>query len=1218
MTDSHTDFTRSSALRSALSREIIVLDGAMGTMIQRLDLSEADYHAPGIPADLTLKGCNDILCLTRPGLIGDIHMEYLRAGARIIETDSFNANAISLADYGLSGMVSDINLAAARVAREAADRFMAETGRRVWVAGSMGPTGKSLTMAGALDEESAVDFDVMEATYFDQACALIRGGVDLLLIETVFDALNAKAAVAASRRAMKETGRDVDIIISVTLTESGRTLAGQTLEGFVESVRHASPLAIGLNCGFGAESMRPFLEKLRDLDVAVSVYPNAGLPNELGQYDESPQMMAAHLRPMLADGLVNIVGGCCGTTPAHIEAIARLSAEYAPRPIPGPRHALRLSGLDAAVFARDHGDFIVIGERCNVAGSRKFLRLIKEGATDEAVAIAASQIAAGAAAIDINMDDAMLDAGERMTAFLRRIAVEPEVARVPVMIDSSDFDVIVRALKTVQGKPVVNSISLKEGPEKFLARARRIHDLGAAMVVMAFDENGQADTFERRIEVCGRAYGLLTEAGIPADDIIFDPNVLAVATGIEEHADYALDFIRATRWIKQNLPGARVSGGLSNLSFSFRGNNKVREAMHAVFLDHAVKAGLDMAIVNPSTMIDAGSVEPELREAVEDVLVGRRDAAATERLIELAARIAEETAAAKGAAKPSAMQTAPASDAAGQLADMVVKGRTDGLEPLLEAAVSSLGSAMAVIDGPLMEGMNRVGDLFGKGTMFLPQVVKSARTMKAAVAVLTPLIEKEKAGRKAAGKVVIATVKGDVHDIGKNIVDVIMNCNGFEMIDLGVMVPGEQIVDRAIAEKADFIGLSGLITPSLEEMCRVARLMQEKGLDIPLLIGGATTSAVHTAVKIAPCYAGPVVYTRDAAALPGVAQSLQSDPSVAERIRCEQEAIRSTHSGKPGLLPYADAVGKAPRLEYAPVAPTQTGVADMRFTVAELLPVINRRAFLSAWDLDPAHAGLLDLDGCDCGCHSPRLAESRKLWRDAMAMLTELGDAGITTMARAVVLRAGRNADGDIVLRSDDGVTVVLPVLRRQTAPAGSGDTIATSCVAVSDFIAPAGDGPLPDYCALFTATVGREVKAMIDKANAAGDTYRTLLLQSLADRLVEATTELMHRRLAREVWGYAPSLTDSLGIRPAFGYPSLPDQSLVFIADRLLHYSDLDIEVTENGALIPQATTTGLVIAHPRARYTSVGPIGDDQRAAYAARHPLGASRLDSFLPRL
>ena len=1217
MTDSHTDFTHGGDLRSALGREIIVLDGAMGTMIQRLGLTEDDYHAPGIPPGLILKGCNDILTITRPDAIEDIHTRYLHAGARIIETDSFNANAISLADYGLSGMVSEINLAAARVARAAADRFMAATGRCVWVAGSMGPTGKSLTMAGALDEGSTVDFDVMEATYFDQALALIRGGVDLLLIETVFDALNAKAAVAASLRAMKEAGRNVEMIISVTLTESGRTLAGQTLEGFVESVRHASPLAIGLNCGFGAESMKPFLEKLREVDVAVSVYPNAGLPNELGQYDESPEKMAAHIRPMLADGLVNIVGGCCGTTPEHIKAIAEVVAEYPPRHIPATRHTLRLSGLDAAVFERDHDNFIVIGERCNVAGSRKFLRLIKEGATDEAVDIAASQIAAGAAAIDINMDDAMLDAGECMTAFLRRIAVEPEVAAVPVMIDSSDFGVIVRALKSVQGKPVVNSISLKEGPEKFLKRARIIHDLGAAMVVMAFDEKGQADTFERRVEVCGRAYRLLTDAGIPADDIIFDPNILAVATGMDEHADYAIDFIRATSWIKQNLPGARVSGGLSNLSFSFRGNNKVREAMHAVFLDHAVRAGLDMAIVNPSTMMNVDTIEPELREAVEDVLVGRRDAAATDRLIELAARIAEETAAAKAARKAPVQKADPITDALGLLAEMVVKGKTEGLEPLLDSAVSRLGSAMAVIDGPLMEGMNRVGDLFGKGRMFLPQVVKSARTMKAAVAVLTPQIEKEKADRKAVGKVVIATVKGDVHDIGKNIVDVIMNCNGFEMIDLGVMVPGEEIVDRAIAENADFIGLSGLITPSLEEMCRVARLMEAKGLRIPLLIGGATTSAVHTAVKIAPCYGGPVVYTRDAAALPGVAQSLKSDPAAEERIRREQDAIRRSHSGAPQLLSYADAVSRAPRLEYAPVAPLIPGRADMSFTIAELIPVLNRRAFLSAWDLDPALADSLDHADCDCGCHSPRHDESRKLWGDALSLLRELSDAGITTHARAVVLPAGRNAAGDLMLRSESGETVVLPILRRQSAPVADGDALATSCVAVSDFIAPADGDNLTDYCGIFTATVGRKVKALIDEANAAGDTYRSLLMQSLADRLVEATTELMHRRLAHEVWGYAAHY-GAIGIRPAFGYPSLPDQSLVFLADALLHYGELGIEVTENGALTPQATTTGLVIAHPQARYTSVGPIGDDQRADYAARHPLGASRLDSFLPRI
>lgn len=1222
MTNSHTDFTRSSGLRSAMSREIIVLDGAMGTMIQRLGLKEEDYHSERLPHDRELRGCNDLLAITRPDVITRIHRQYLDAGARIIETDSFNANSISLSDYGLSHMVGEINLAAARIARIAADDFMSETGTEVWVAGSIGPTGKSLTMSGGFDEDPAlrVGFDDMEYTYFVQASALLAGGVDILLIETVFDGLNAKAAIAASRRAMKAVGREVDIIISVTLTESGRTLSGQTLEAFVASVMNARPLAIGLNCGFGAESMLPFIERLQHVDTAVSIYPNAGLPNELGLYDESPEKMAEHLQPMLEKGLVNIVGGCCGTTPEHIKAIASAASDFAPRQIPAPVPALCLAGLEAFSYRREDAPFIVIGERCNVAGSRKFLRLIKEGDFESALQIAASQVRAGAAAIDVNMDDAMLDAETSMTEFLRRMAVEPDIAKVPVMIDSSDFEVIVAALKCVQGRPVVNSISLKEGEAKFLEKARKISDFGAAMVVMAFDEKGQADTFERRTEVCGRAYRLLTDAGIAPDDIIFDPNVLAVATGIDEHADYALDFLRATEWIKRNLPGTRVSGGLSNLSFSFRGNNVVREAMHAIFLDHARKAGLDMAIINPSTMMDVSTIDPELREAIDDVLVGSRSTEATDRLIAVAQKIAEETAAKKAAATGQVKPAEPRAAGLDDLAESVVRGRIDGLDELVDSAVARLGSAMAVIDGPLMDGMNRVGDLFGKGIMFLPQVVKSARTMKTAVARLTPLIEAEKKARggNGAGKVVIATVKGDVHDIGKNIVDVIMNCNGYEMIDLGVMVPGEDIVDRAVAENADFIGLSGLITPSLDEMCRVAGLMESRGLRIPLLIGGATTSAMHTAVKIAPCYSGPVVYTRDAAALPGVAQQLKNDPEqTVARVRAEQETLRREHSGAVELLPFAEAVKFAPDLEYNPVKPNTIGVTDFRFGISELKPLINRKAFLAAWKLDPDISSHLDTHACEC-CSSAKENEARKLWHDAMTLLDSLQADGITTMARVAVLTAGCDDAGDIMIGREDGRKLVLPVLRRQISPASAGDLIARSCVAVSDFLAPvSADGSLPDYCALFTATAGNDIKSLADKAEADGDTYRSLLIQTVADRLAEASTELLHRRVAETTWGYAADPSTSRGIRPAFGYPSLPDQSLVLLADSVLHYDELGVTVTENGALSPQSTTTGLILAHPSARYTAVGPVGEDQRASYAARHPLGQDCIDKFLPR-
>lgn len=1208
----------SETLRQALERGIVVLDGAMGTMIQRLGLTEADYHAEGVESDRELRGCNDLLAISRPDLIYDIHRQYLEAGAKIIETDSFNANAISLADYGLSDHVARINESAARIARRAADDYMARNGMQVWVAGSMGPSGKSLTMAGEFEKESAshVDFDSLEATFFDQASALIRGGVDLLQLETFYDGLNAKAALVAARRAMAAEGRKVDVVVSATLTESGRTLSGQTLEAFIESVLCFHPLAIGLNCSFGADMMLPFVERLKKYDTNIIVYPNAGLPNELGLYDETPALMAEHVRPMLERGLLNIVGGCCGTTPEHIAVLARMAADYPPRKMPEREPALRLAGLEPLEIGRNDAPFMVVGERCNVAGSRKFLRLIKEGDLDSAVRIAAQQIAAGAMAIDINMDDAMLDARRQMTAFLRRIAIEPEVTRVPVMIDSSNFEVIIDALKCVQGKPIVNSISLKEGEAKFLDHARAISDLGAAMVVMAFDERGQADTYARRIEVCGRAYRLLTDAGISPDDIIFDPNVLAVATGIEEHADYALDFIRATGWIKKNLPGARVSGGLSNLSFSFRGNNPVREAMHAIFLDHAVRAGLDMAIVNPSTMLEVDKIDPELRSAIDDVLIGKRDAAATDRLIAVAQRIAEETAAKKAAAAgDSKPQIKAAADDLDSLAEMVVKGRTSGLEELVNEAVARLGSAMAVIDGPLMKGMNRVGELFGKGIMFLPQVVKSARTMKNAVAILTPRLEAEKSsnGLSGAGKIVMATVKGDVHDIGKNIVDVIMNCNGYDVIDLGVMVPGEEIVERAVAEKADFIGLSGLITPSLDEMCRVAGLMEMRGLRIPLLIGGATTSAMHTAVKIAPCYSGPVVYTRDAAALPGVTQKLKSDVQKASReIRAEQDRLRMSHAGHTQLLPIEEAAARAPKLEYSPVSPARPGVTDLTFGMAELRPLINRKAFLAAWQLDKS------MPTCDC-CPpaSAKEAEAMKLWHDAMALLDELQQQGIRTQARVLLASAGRDQNGDIVIEDAERATLRLPILRRQTSPvAETGNMIASTCPAVSDFISPLrGDEPV-DYIGLFAATAGVEIKRLIDRAHETGDEYRSILLQTLGDRLAEATTELLHRRVAEKIWGFAADPSAGKGIRPAFGYPSLPDQSLVLLADRMLHYGDLGISVTENGALTPQATTTGLIIAHPEARYTAVGQIGADQRQAYGKRHPLGSDRLDSFLP--
>ena len=826
-----------------------MLDGAMGTMIQRYGLGEREFRGERFAhTDVELKGNNDLLCLTAPHIIDEIHRVYLEAGADIIETNSFNANAISMADYRLEGAVREINLAAARLARQAADDYSTAEKPR-FVAGSVGPTNKSCSMSPDVENPAlrSLHFDTLAAAYREQMEALVEGGVDLLLVETIFDTLNAKAALWAARQAMESAGREVPVVLSVTVTESGRTLSGQTLEAFLTSVSHASLLAVGHNCSFGARDMKPWLQRLAAIAPCyVSAYPNAGLPNQLGEYDETPQSMAVQIKEFIDEGLVNIVGGCCGTTPEHIAAYRELVAGAAPRRPASRDHRLHLSGLDDLVVSRET-NFVNIGERCNVAGSRKFLRLIHEKNYAEALDIARQQVEAGAQVIDINMDDAMLDARDEMVNFLNLIVSDPDIYRVPVMIDSSKWEVISAALKCLQGKAIVNSISLKEGEELFLQHAREIKRMGAAVVVMAFDEQGQADTYERKIEVCARAYRLLTEvAGMAPCDIIFDPNVLAIATGIESHDNYAVDFIRATAWIHQHLPEAKVSGGVSNLSFSFRGNNYIREAMHAVFLYHAIAQGLDMAIVNPATSVTYDDLPAETLTLIEDVVLNRRPDA-TERLIDFAARHREE-ADKPNRTEPQERTSIPVAD---RLRQALVKGLSTHLESDLAEAVTQYGSAIAVIEQPLMEGMNRVGQLFGEGKMFLPQVVKSARTMKQAVAILQPLIEQEntRTGETAKrGKFIIATVKGDVHDIGKNIVGVILACNNFEVIDLGVMVPAERIVERAIAEKADFVGLSGLITPSLEEMGHVVAEMEKAGLRTPVIIGGATTSRLHTAV----------------------------------------------------------------------------------------------------------------------------------------------------------------------------------------------------------------------------------------------------------------------------------------------------------------------------------------------------------------------------------
>ncbi|WP_295728301.1 methionine synthase [uncultured Muribaculum sp.] len=1248
-------------LVDSVSERILVLDGAMGTMIQGYSLTEDDFRGEGwAKSAVNMKGCNDLLCITRPDVISEIHTAYLESGAQIIETDSFNANAFSLAEYGLEHEARRINLAAAGVARDAADRFMgANPGTEVWVAGSVGPTSKSLSMAQSIDgSDSAFDWDALVHAYSEQMEALIDGGVDLLIIETVFDALNAKAAIYAARRAMEQAGVRVPLMISVTLTESGRTLSGQTLEAFVTTVAHAEPLAVGLNCGFGADGMMQHLETLSRYPFAVSVYPNAGLPNEMGQYDETPAVMGRKIRRMMERGLVNIVGGCCGTTPDHIREFAGEASRYAPRRIPAAVEVMTLAGLEAVEVSPSR-NFLNVGERCNVAGSRKFLRLIKDGALQEAVDIARTQVENGAQVVDVNMDDGLLDIPAEMSRFISRLGAEPDVARVPVMVDSSSWDAVMAGLKRIQGRPVVNSISLKEGEEKFLEHARDVREMDAAVVVMAFDEQGQAVTFERRTEVCARAYRLLTEkAGIRPCDIIFDPNVLAVGAVVDsgdgttdpdelmQSRRSALDFLRTIEWIKANLPGAKVSGGISNLSYAFRANKYVRKAMHGIFLNHAIKLGMDMAIVNAAEAVPLDDIPPRLREAIDDLLLYRRDDA-TERLMAVAAEMTEAAGNTSAKDRATGQETTP-STPSGRLRKMIERGVTDGIESVLAETLAELGAASSVIDGPLMEGMDRVGTLFGEGKLFLPQVVKSAHAMKRAVGWLTPHIESEStarsAGMTARRSMVIATVKGDVHDIGKNIVATVLRCNGLEVTDLGVMVPAAEIVDRAEADGASFIGLSGLITPSLEEMCVVARLMEERGMKIPLLVGGATTSALHTAVKIAPCYSGPVIHTRDAAMLPSVMKSLldadardaflQTHAESQAKLRADYEAerLRRRSSSSDVSVTPEDALAMRPQFDFPVAVPRHPGLTDIKIPFAEARKLINWRAFMAAWGLDASLGAVAEIRGCD-HCRAqwlasipqsrmPKATEAMQLAKEAQVVLDYIGREilkdGIP--ARVALLPAGSRGD-DIVV-GHVGSAIVFPTLRRLAANEGE------TSLAMADFVKPLSvNGAPEDYIGVFAVTVGDGVESRATALKERGDDYRSLLYRTLADRLVEAATEWMHWHVRTSLWGYAPeeetpqgALLDNSyrGIRPAFGYPSLPDQSLIFIADKVLDYASMGITLTENGAMSPAASTSGLLLSHPQSRYFVIDRLDTARRAEYAARRGFTISDFNRFLPHL
>jgi 5-methyltetrahydrofolate--homocysteine methyltransferase len=1134
-------------IREEIRKRVLLLDGAMGTEIMRLRLTEEDFRGERFADwDCQLKGLNDVLSLTRPEVITNIHQAYIDAGADIIETNSFNSNAISLREYGLTDYVDELNMTAARLARSVA-------GDSHFVIGTMGPTGVSLSLG-----QNDIDFDTMADAYRQQAAALIRGGVDAVLIETIFDTLNAKAAIAGAHRAMADLGLDIPLMLSVTLTETGHVLSGQSLEAFIVSTLHAGAMSIGLNCGFGAHELLPHIERLQQIGAAVSIHPNAGLPDESGQYTETPESFVKELSPALNASKLNIVGGCCGTTPVHISALAPVVRQAVPRAIPTKNPVFSLSGIEPL----NRSGFLKVGERCNVAGSRKFLRLINENNIDEALSIAADQIGAGASVLDINMDDAMLDAATEMERFVTALSNDSRTAKVPLMIDSSDFNVIIRALKRLQGRAIVNSLSLKEGEAVFVERARQIKELGAALVVMAFDEKGQADTFERRVEICKRAYDILTrEVGFDGTEIVFDPNVLAVATGIVEHNDYALSFINATRWIKENLDGALVSGGVSNLSFAFRGNDPVRRAMHAVFITRCRAVGMDMAIVNPSADIDGDHVEPSLRTAIDDVLLNRDDEA-TFRLVEMA----ETLRPVKSAAKPKTTAETATVSPSESLKDKVIRGAGENIEPLLQKSLDESGSAIQVIDNVLMAAMNRVGELFGAGEMFLPQVVRAASVMQRAVEWLSPHIEAERQNRATSGpsrRMVLATVKGDVHDIGKNIVSVVMRCSGYDIIDLGVMVPAEKIIATAKETNADFIALSGLITPSLAEMMHVASMLQSEKMTTPLFIGGATTSALHTAVKIAPLYDAPVIHTRDAASMPGIA-ARAFDADFISELKAEQQRLRENRQAVE-ILPLAKA-----RSLGAPITESGTfKVDDGEHTyvkrVSEVSQLINRRAFLGEWKVDP----------------SAKTDEAQRLLADMEAMLSRVADFSVT--ARLTVLPAHSDDNDNIII---DG-RMVINTLRQQVPNPVSG-----RCLALSDFVKRTDD-----RVALFAVTVDKRF------FEAESDEYTTLLKRTVANRVAEATTQWLHSHAA------------DTGIRPAIGYPSLPDQSLIFTFDKILRYAEIGITLTENGAMSPTSSTSGIIITAPKSRYFDLGAITDEQLQDYAARRDVTAESLRPFL---
>ncbi len=1231
------------SIKEELKKRILVIDGAMGTMIQRYRLEENDFRGERF-ADWkhSLKGNNDLLSITQPQIIEEIHLQYLHAGADIIETNTFSAQRISMADYHLEDISYELNYESARIAKRAIEKYATETGdHKKWIAGAIGPTNRTLSLSPDVNNPAyrAVTFDQIVEIYIEQTKGLIDGGVDLILIETIFDTLNAKAALFAVQSVFEEKNISLPIMISGTITDaSGRTLSGQTVEAFLNSVSHIDLLSIGLNCALGAKEMRPYIEELSEKSpFYISAYPNAGLPNQFGEYDETPEHMGHHISDFLRSGFLNIAGGCCGTTPEHIEHIAKLAAKTTPRSIPTIEPFLRISGLEAVTY-RPESNFMNVGERTNVTGSKKFLRLVKEEKYEEALSVAKDQVEGGAQVIDINMDEGMLDAHYAMTTYLNYIGSEPDIAKLPIMIDSSKFPVIETALKCTQGKSIVNSISLKEGEQEFIRQAKIVRKYGAAVIIMAFDELGQADSLARRIEICQRAYKILTEVvNFPPQDIIFDPNIFPVATGMDEHRKNAIDYFEATKWIKKNLPFAKVSGGVSNVSFSFRGNDVVREAIHSAFLYHAVKAGMDMGIVNPGQLQVYDEIPKDLLIAVEDVLLDRNDEA-TEKLILLA-----ETLKGTSVLKSEKDEVWRKEPVEKRLAHALVKGVTDYIEVDLEEARKNFEKTLHIIEGPLMDGMNIVGDLFGEGKMFLPQVVKSARVMKKAVAYLTPYLEEEKVeGRSKAGKVLLATVKGDVHDIGKNIVGVVLACNNYEILDLGVMVPAEKILEAAIKENVDVIGLSGLITPSLDEMVHMAKEMERQNFSIPLMIGGATTSKVHTAVKIEPNYSHPVIHVNDASKSVSVVSNLLSETLRAPFVKNNSEEnsrLREYHinaRAKTELLPLSEAQKNKMKIDWNS---TEIAIPNLLGTkvftdypLAEIADYIDWTPFFISWEMKGSYPKILK--------DAVRGEEARKLFDDALAMLKKIIDEKWIGANAVVGIFPAVAIGDDIEVLDLDGTSVSAKfhTLRQQTKKA---DKIFN--VSLADFIKPKtlvatekleavekGNSAFSvesetDFIGAFAVTTGIGMEKWIEKFEKDNDDYSSIMLKALADRLAEAFTELMHAKVRKEIWGYASneSLSNEemikekyVGIRPAPGYPSQPDHTEKITIWKLLDVEkNTGITLTEHLAMYPTSSVSGLYFAHPEAHYFGLGKINSDQVASYAQRKGMTKAEAERWL---